>query len=187
MAVQCTVPSVMNYYFFSLAIRIGFERPNYTFFEPIFTERGFIDQVFLVKENNQLSEQTFQVEITVSDVSPTSNISPATLITRDPFGRIIDNDYRISGADQRSIILRFDPNREMISFNFVLYPDLLVEGTEAFVVNASPKQNTPAFSSPIFLAQNTFIIIEDNDCKNCSNVISGCIYINLCVHVNAYM
>ena len=149
---------------FSSAIQIGFEQPSYVFLEPLFTEK-FIDQVFLVKENDQLSEQTFRVEISVSDVSPSNSTRPASLTSQDTLGKTIDNDYRISNPGQRSIVLSFTPNMQSISFNFALFPDLIVEGTEAFMVNAEPELSTPSFLAPIFLSQNTFIIIEDNDSK----------------------
>ena len=94
-------------------IRIGFELPGYTYTEPQFDE--FVDQnyvsptgqpengpIFLIKENNVTSEQTFLVAFQVTDSAP-SGTQSAT----------IDQDYRFAGEGK----LNFFPQSTEDSFS----------------------------------------------------------------------
>ena len=157
-----------------VAIRIGFELPSYTYLEPMFeTDIDMFFEspsgmpvngpVFLAKEDNVTSEQTFLVVVQVSSsVPPGQGIQPATL----------DVDYRLSAAGT-SVVLQFSPMVQRINFLFTLFPDTLPEGTEAFFASSAPADVTqlpdgrivpvPTFLNPNVLSAGIFIIIEDDD------------------------
>ena len=156
------------------AIRIGFELPDYTYMEPMFEETidtFFVPEsglpvngpIYLAKENNVISEQTFLVVVQVSSsVPPGQSIQPATL----------DADYRLS-APGTSVVLQFGPVVQRINFLFTLFTDTLPEGTEAFLASSAPADMTqlpdgrtvpvPTFLNPINLLAESFVIIEDDD------------------------
>lgn len=156
-----------------VAIRIGFERPSYTYTEPRFEE--FIDSsyvrspgpVYLVKENNVTSEQTFIVTIQVSSaVPPGRNIQPAT----------IGSDYDLGDRFTTTFTFIFRATSLRLNFPFALYSDDVPEPTEAFTATASPSdvfpqlpdgsvEVYPSFLNPINLTLQTFIVIEDDDSK----------------------
>ena len=158
------------------AIRIGFELPGYTYMEPMFEE--IIDQfyisptglpvngpIYLAKENNVTSEQTFLLSIQVTDSTPGLNIRSATL----------DADYRIASPGQTARTLPFLATNDRIDFQFLLFPDTLPEGNEAFQLSVSPQDTQmmsdgtiatfPTFLNPESLASETFVVIEDDDRK----------------------
>ena len=125
--------------------------------------------IYLAKENNVTSEQTFLLSIQVTDSAP-SGIQPATL----------DADYRISTPGLTSVTLIFLATNNMvavqrINFLFTLFPDTFPEGTEAFRASVSPQdtrvgsdgsiETFPTFLNPESLASETFVVIEDNDRK----------------------
>ena len=163
----------------TIAIRIGFELPGYTYTEPQFEE--FIDQfyvsptsqpengpIFLIKEDNVASEQTFLVSFQVTDSAPFGTQSAA-----------IDQDFRFSGPGQTSATEFFFPSQQRILFLFELRTDDLPEGTEAFQVSVSPEdtrefidengmrreETFPTSLNPESLAPNIFITILDDDRK----------------------
>ena len=116
--------------------------------------------IFLAKEDNKTSEQTFSVVVqTSSSVPPGQGIQPASLGV----------DYSLGGAT--SMVLQFLPKDERINFQFTLFPDQLSEGTEAFQASSAPGEGEqmpfplPTFLNPITLTAEAFIIIEDDDCK----------------------
>ena len=150
------------------AIRIGFELPGYTYMEPMFDE--LIDQfyfsptgypvngpIFLIKENNVISEQSFLLSIQVTDSAPSgTSIQPATL----------DADYRIGAPGQTSVNRTFLAFQQRIDFQFTLFPDTLPEGTEAFQASVS----LTGLSGPVEIVPNLEIsaskicvFIEDDD------------------------
>ena len=159
------------------AIRIGFELPGYTYAEPMFDEN--IDQfyesptglavngpIYLVKENNVISEQTFLVAIQVTDSAPSgTGIQPATL----------DVEYRLASAGLTSVTEYFLAFQQKIAFRFTLFPDDLPEGTEAFRASVSPQdtqvrpdgsiETFPTFLYPEYFAYEIFVVIEDDDRK----------------------
>ena len=159
----------------TIAIRIGFELPGYTYTEPQFDE--FIDEfyvsptgrpengpIFLLKEDNVISEQTFLVSFEATDSVPSGTQSAA-----------IDQDYRFAGEDQTRQTEFFFPSQQRIPFPFELHADTLPEGTEAFQASASPEdtrelgggivEQFPTSLSPLTLSSEIFITILDNDRK----------------------
>ena len=148
-----------------IEIRIGFELPDYTYNEPLFEE--FIDAfyvsptgrpengpIFLVKENNVTSEQTFLVFFQAKDSAP-SSAKPAT----------VEEDYRFTSQS-----VFFEASRQRIPFTFSLQPDFLPEGTEGFQASVSyiwRERNLryPISLNPISLASEIFITIIDDDRK----------------------
>lgn len=120
--------------------------------------------MYLVKEDNVTSEQTFLVTIQVSDTVPPGEIlNPATL----------DVDYNILDV----VSVTFPAMLQKIPFRFVLLPDSLPEGTEAFLAHSSCQcdgvaeidgvvyYDVPTFLPPLNLFQETFVFIEDDDRK----------------------
>ena len=159
----------------TIAIRIGFELPGYNYTEPLFDE--FIDQgyvsltgrpengpIFLVKEGNVTSEQTFLVSFQVTDSAP-PGIQSAT----------IDQDYRFGGTGQTSQTEFFFPQQQRIPFRFELRADTLPEGNEAFQASVSPEdtrdlgggnfEQFPTSLTPLTLRSDVFITILDDDRK----------------------
>ena len=168
-------PQLLLYTPCTIAIRIGFELPGYTYSEPQFDE--FIGEffvsptgrpengpIYLLKEDNAISEQTFLVSFQVTDSAP-SGTQSAT----------IDQDYRFSGEGQTSETEFFFPNQQRIPFLFELRTDTFPEGTEAFQASVSPEDTRdlggglveifPTSLSPESLAPDIFITILDDDRK----------------------
>ena len=120
--------------------------------------------IYLAKEKNVTSEQTFLLSIQVTDSAP-SGIQPATL----------DADYRIATAGQTSVTLPILAGEQRINFQFTLFPDDIPEGDEAFRASVSPQDTRvepdgsiatfPTFLNPESLASETFVVIEDDDRK----------------------
>ena len=153
---------------------IGFQNASYTFPEPQF-EREIFGVVFLEKENGRISEQEFRVVIEVSTATPSANIHPATLTSRDANGTIIENDYLLLDPDQTVLISSFLPAAQTLEFVFTLFPDEIAEGTEAFQARSSPSEGAddPDYTIPTALNTlfaETLIIIEDDDCELCMHV-----------------
>ena len=120
--------------------------------------------IYLAKENNVTSEQTFQVVVYASDlVPPGQNIQPASL----------DADYCLAVAGRSVVVLHFDPHDQRINVLFTLFPDTLPEKTEAFLACLSPGDIAQSsdgtvvpvstFLNPTLLFVETFVIIEDDD------------------------
>ena len=173
-----------------IAIRIGFELPGYTYNEPQFVPVVNVDElyvsptgrpengpVFLVKEDNVTSEQTFLVAIQVIDSAPNISLLPAR----------INEDYSITLITQIIVITPFLPTEKKLNFQFALKDDSLSEGTEAFQARVYPEHTQvlpggivevfPTFLNPVNLSSNTHIFIEDDDCK---------FKINACSAIHAY-
>ena len=143
-----------------------FEEAIDTFFEP---ESGLSvnGPIYLAKENNVTSEQTFLVVVQVSSsVPPGQSIQPASL----------DSDYRLSAAlGVTSVVPQFGPLMQRINFQFTLLTDTLPEGTEAFLASSAPGDSAqlpdgrtvpvPTYLNPIKLFAESFVIIEDDDCE----------------------
>ena len=158
------------------AIRIGFELPGYNYTEPLFKET--IDEfyvsltgrpengpIFLVKEDNVTSEQTFLVSLQVTDSSPSGTQTAA-----------LGLDYRFeSQPGQTSATENFQPDQQRIPFRFELFADTLPEGNEAFQASVSPEntlhigggliEQFPTSQNPLTLRSEIFITIVDDDCK----------------------
>ena len=177
-----------------LAIRIGFELPGYTYMEPLFdttVDRFFIPNpgdsgpIYLSKESNVTSEQTFLISIQVTGSAPSgTTIQSAT----------IDQDYRFGAEDRTSETILFGPLVQRILVQFELLFDNLPEGTEAFQASASPEDTLetrapngtvirfPTPLSPEILAPETFIIILDDDRKFYTHFAFSCtVYLSFLV------
>ena len=169
------------------AIRIGFELPSYTYLERMFDEDidDFFEPesglaangpVFLAKEDNVTSEQTFLVVIQTSgSVPPGKFIEPATLGV----------DYRLPGSTT-VVVLQFPPRFQRINFPFTLLFDTLPEGTEAFLASSAPEDTAQlpdgttvplsTYLHPNALFSESFIIIEDDDREFIA-------YIDIIIHI----
>ena len=121
--------------------------------------------MYLIRENNQTSEQTYSVDLTVGEPGGTSK--PAQIETSD----INENyDYSLGVRDQTKQVILFPPTVDRIPFIFKLKHDLSVEGTETF--RATSAQVTPSGDFPVFQTPSgvnafatTLINILDNDGK----------------------
>ena len=144
-------------FFFLLGIEIGFALPQYSFNEPDF--ETIVNDIVLVREGGRLSEQTFQVSISVGG---TININPATLEFEDDDTA----DYRLT-TPQDFIALDFPPNAQNITLSVILFHDDLPEGTEAFRAASTPSPNFPNFGPPSMggAFASTDVRIFDDDCK----------------------
>ena len=120
--------------------------------------------IFLVKEGDVTSEQTFLVSFLVTGSAPSGIQSAA-----------IDQDYRFGGPGQTSVTEFFFPMQQRIPFRFELRTDTLPEGNEAFQASVSPEDTRDLggglmeqFSTsltPLTLASEVFITIRDDDRK----------------------
>ena len=147
----------MVFLFLLVGIQIGFALPEYSFDEPDF--ETIVNNIVLVREGGRLSEQTFQVSISVGT---TFNRPPATLEFEDEDTA----DYRLT-APQDFIALDFPPDRQNITLTVILFRDDLPEGTEAFRATSTPSQNFPHFGPPSMRGAfaSTDVLIFDDDCK----------------------
>ena len=130
----------------SLAITIGFEEPNYTFIEPPFL-RSF--HILLVKEGNQISEQTFQVLIQVSNL--TNPYKPASL----------GEDYQTTAT----VPIIFPSDQLYIPWEFELLSNKNPEENEAFRVTLSSVGDSSFLTNGSSLYNETLIIIQDAQSK----------------------
>ena len=151
---------LIHYYIFCVATRIGFEFESYEVTEPGPDDEEFITNlVYLIRENNQRSEQTYSVDLTVGD--PGGNFKPAT----------VNVDYSLGGIlGQTKQCRLFPPTVDRIPFVFLLFHDLAVEGTETFQATSAqvtPSGNFPVFQTPsgVTAFATTLIHILDNDGK----------------------
>ena len=148
------------------------------FFEPPdnSTDRG---PIFLLKENDVMSEQTFLIVIEVSEATPHNQNN---IINRATTGA----DFTSADA----LVVQFLPMDQRINFQFNLLPDDFPEGTESFLAASAPEDsgqiggvtfNAPSYLPPVTLFDRTFILIEDDDCKFCG--------VHVCYHtiMSVYM
>ena len=111
--------------------------------------------IYLTKENNVISEQTFIVSFQRTDSVPIGS----------GFAIAVDGeDY--TGIAERFTRL-FTPNLQRLDLPITLIADANPEPTEAFQLNSSP-QNMPTFLTPdgIVLFSRTFVVIEDDDSES---------------------
>ena len=165
----------------TVAIRIGFELPEYTYNEPIFEEgvdeflrsptgRPENGPIFLAKEGNVTSEQTILVSIQVTDSTPSgTSIQPAT----------IEQDYRITARLGSMIVTSVTESissfEQRIPFRFTLFTDTLPEGNEAFQASVSSADTRvlpdgtvevlPSALKPEILFSEILVTIIDDDRK----------------------
>ena len=116
------------------------------------------DAIFLAKENDVVSEQTFVVIFQVQSTVPegSTSIRAATL----------GDDYSVPGE-----VYDFPSRQQRLVFPFELFRDDIAEGTESFQVAFFPGNSdtrgtsffVPSFSNtPMTLNANTFAIINDD-------------------------
>lgn len=132
-------------------IRIGFLQHTYEVQESATSE-----SVMLIKENFVESEQTFSIEISVRPF-PINLILPAN-------SGIQQRDFAFSNGSA-SLNLQFLPTIDVLYVNLTIYNDIIVEGTEAFLLHASFQDRTPSYSIPTYSFPDTRIIIDDDDSK----------------------
>ena len=140
-----------------IAIQIGFALPVFSLNEPDFETVN--RDITLVREGGRLSEQTFQVTVSVSG---TINIPAATLQFEDE-----DNaDYRLT-FPQNFVQLDFPPSQQNVTLIVILFSDGIPEGTEAFRATSTPSPNFPNFGPPSMggAFASTNVLIIDDDCK----------------------
>ena len=121
--------------------------------------------MYLIRENNQTTEQTYSVDLTVGD--PGVNYKPATIETSNTNQSF---DYSFGVRGQTKVNMLFEPKVDRIAFVFSLNTDLAVEGTETF--RATSAQVTPSGNFSVFLTPTgvgafatTLIHILDDDGK----------------------
>ena len=128
---------------FNTAITIGFQQELYTVFE-VFNATGQLTQIPIVKSNNQRSEITF--EVTVSLVTGNSATEGADFFAQDGYRE----DFR---ADE-----------QMINFPFILLRDQTPEGEEFFQIELSLSSDTPGVSvggGDVYSSATVVIVDED--------------------------
>ena len=105
--------------------------------------------MYLVKENNRRTEQTFEIEIKLS-----ASNSKA----------IDETDLTFKDKNLTTVVI-FPPNEDKIELDLLIYPDNKVEGNEKFSLQASPinKPKYKAAGRSVFRTKT--IIIKDNDRK----------------------
>ena len=149
-----------------VVIRIGFEHQSYEVTEPTPDDENIIyNLVYLIREDNQTSEQIYSVDLTVGD--PGGSSKPATIETSNTNQSF---DYSFGLPDQTKVNVLFPPTVDRIAFVFSLNPDLAVEGTETFRVTSAqviPSGFYPVFQTPagVTAFATTLIHILDNDGK----------------------
>ena len=136
-------------HFHAAAIRIGFEKELNRFTEPMSEGDAFI---YVAKENNIISEQTFIITFQRMDMVPQGS------------GFALAHD----GEDYMGILqefpLSFTTHNQRINLPFQLLPDGDPEAIEAFQISLS-NQSLPAFDSADVLFTRTFVVIDDDDGK----------------------
>ncbi len=148
-----SITKFLHLLYVHLDMVIGFNQSRMSFEEPNRLLQTFI---FLVKENNQPTEQTFHIQINFIN-----SLQPATR----------GYDFTLPGfAHSNEIVVRLLPNMETASRILILFPDEIVESTEGFILEVSSFER-PAFTVPspfnsVFRQIQIFII--DNDRKLCS-------------------
>ena len=121
--------------------------------------------IYIAKQDNVVSEQTFQVVITSIDSVPSgSGFRPAQL----------NSDYGGISSTPEGNVRQFPAAEQRMLFSFSLLRDDIPEGTEAFLATTSPANTgisggmtfpVPAFLSPTTLFPQAYVIIEDDDRK----------------------
>ena len=165
----------MRHFFWFSDIHIGYEIPEYTFFEPDF--ETIITNVTVIKEDDQVTEQTFAVVISINRPN-VNNIRPATQETLETIAAGIIYDFRTETASDvvDSFVFEFFPDKQSFTFNFFINSDELPERTEGFQLGSAPERGVPeqGLSYPTYLPPsgrnahvNTEILIIDNDSKFC--------------------
>ena len=164
-------------FFFSPAISIGFEFPDYFFVEEF---AGPVRDVVLVKQDDRVTERTFLITVRAVDTAP-SGVSVATLAEDYEIANVASGD-----PPARDILVFFLPGDQRLQIYFVYFDDDIFEGPEAFQLQSAANEEGPVFSTPdgTTVFSSTFIHIEDDDSK--SNASFFIIHLMLvCVSVHS--
>lgn len=137
---------------------------NESYIPPTNSKDSARGPIYLAKENNVISEQTFAVVVDFANKVP----------LRENFNLATRNmDYAVRPGFFSFVVL-FPPNHQNIVFPIVLFPDTFPEGTEALLARSAPGNHSdvgrvehplPGYSTPVSLPTETLIIIEDDDRK----------------------
>ena len=117
--------------------------------------------IYLVKENNVTSEQTFLVSIQVNLIS---------------FGTV-GQDFYLGQSGQASVTEFFNASQQRIPFQFTLLPDTLPEGLEDFRAYLYPVSSLPDGTEERFPTdflgwfRDVLVFIVDDDCKFQAHVL----------------
>ena len=103
--------------------------------------------MYLVKEEERVSEQTFGVVL--EDIGDTATEGDG-------------NDYQF---DDR--VIEFRPGEQRLNILFSLFRDGIPEGTESFRIQSSGTEDPrfPNFAPPNYTFPETTVLIEDDDSK----------------------
>ena len=128
---------------------IGFNQSRYEFDEPESITEQFI---YLVKEDDKPTEQTFDVQINYIPSTPVATRNLDFIL--DFFSPTVDRPIT---PDQKSVLIKM-----------TLFIDEIAEGNEQFILESSPVNN-PKYSivssgSTVF--RSTTVVIRDNDRKS---------------------
>ena len=140
-------------------IQIIFEFDSYSFLEPDSLE-AIRDQVFIIKDDDQITERTFEINVTLGD--PSGNIPPATLQSAS---NLINYDYLVGSIGVMSIIREIPPSIQNISLDILINADDVAERIEAFQLTAIVTDIFPSTFSSEISSSDTQIVIIDNDGK----------------------
>ena len=140
---------------YTIAIRIGFELPSYTFIEPPIEEPV---QIYVATEDGRVSEQTFSILFELSAFNSSGTYQSA----------ILGEDYVAPRVTE--IVLH--PFTQRISYRFILLPDddTTPGETELFSVTSSNSLDTrfPTFILPEVLSPMAEVVIIEHDAESIS-------------------
>ncbi len=143
-----------NFCYLFLAMVIGFNASKLFYDEP---EALSQQVIYLLKENNQPTEQTFQVQINYETI--TGTIGSAT---RGEDFLLVDFSVQVE------LVRRFEPLDTIVTLPLLLFPDDIAEGSEGFNLEISPFLE-PKFSVPTpsnSVSRQVTVEIVDNDRKS---------------------
>ena len=132
---------------FNTAIMFGFEREIFTFFEA-FNTTGDLIPLPIVISNNQRSEETFSVRISL--VAGNSSNTATEGADFAPFSN--------------PTILDFIPDEQRLNFQIILFADDTPEGEESFQIELSLTTSVPGVSvggGGVF-SRTTVVIVDDD-------------------------
>ena len=133
------------------AIKIGFESDTYNVRKDPTTALTYNNgPVFFVKEDGQISEQTFMILVQASGSTvPGTDIQPAS----------INDDYQLLFSSNTSVVISFPPSAQRVPFGFTILQDSDPEETEAFLASSEP-YGAPTYLNPTSLFAETLITIS---------------------------
>ncbi len=156
-----------NNILYHVAIRIGFEYSSYSFEEP---DRSTSYTISLIKENQRLTEQTFEVLLisfsgTGLDISSGDSYSGSG---DSGSGDSEPGDTFDDTTERETYRLTFFPSDQRLMYSFEEYPDDDPEDMEGYQIICRTTR-TPSFQPPITSFSITRIHIENDDCKFITN------------------